>query len=171
MKLTGISFNRPSSPIGTELLSHVSYQPVQIVAADCLLLGVGHLNSIIITVSRRKLVGGLSHQTLFLRHSSLLHILCGSGATAPLPQEDHNLADQHTESAGSQPGKNTENCRNDNKTNDAGNGTFPTTVMHMVHVMVVMRATVKFEGTLISWVRPASGCCIVIKITLWAVGV
>jgi hypothetical protein len=41
----------------------------------------------------------------------------------------------------------------------------------MVHVMVVMRATVKSEGTLLSWVRAATRYDIVIRIAIWAIGV
>jgi hypothetical protein len=64
-------------------------------------------------------------------------VLLGLGATVALPEEDNGLANKHSNGAGSQTSQNTQNSRDDNKAEYAGESASESAVMRRVVVAIV----------------------------------
>lgn len=116
----------------------------------------------VVKVLSRQVIGGLcgsSHQTLFLRQGALLHggrsssssigVLRGGRTTVAKPEEDDDLANEHTKSTSSQTSQNPQSSRHDDETQDPRDGVVQTTVVHVVRVVVTRRGRASTpEGSL-----------------------
>ena len=127
---------------------------INVISINCsLVLFLRHtcLLGVVVGVPSGKFITGIHHQALFLGHSSLLHTrsLFGVRTAVTKPEENDNLANQHTKRACGQSSQDTQNGGNYNETEDASNSVLQTTMVEMVHVRrvaSVVRRTSSPEG-------------------------
>lgn len=103
---------------------------------DCYSLLFIRNDDSLVNVSRGNLVR-LLHQALLLRRGSSLQV--GSGllvarATVTQPEEDNDLAKQHTKGTREKTSQNTEDGGNNNETEDTRHSVVQATVVEVVHV-------------------------------------